>query len=55
MPVEIKELIVRTNVVENMEDNDHLRLGDLRQEDKRQIIDQCVKQVMRLLNKQIER
>lgn len=54
MPVEIKELIIRTNIVANQSTSS--RGGQkLSEKEKRELIDNCVNQVVRIIEKKGER
>ena len=56
MPIEIRELIIRTQITETDEENALQSGGDSNVvEDKEEIIAACVEQVMTILNMQKER
>lgn len=55
MPVEIKELIIRTNVTAGIQSGHDQGSNELSALDKRRIIDACTKEVLRAMQKQDER
>lgn len=55
MPVEIKELIIRTNVTAGTESGRDKVSQELSALDKRRIIDACTREVLRAMQKQDER
>ncbi len=60
MPVEIRELIIRAVTTQNDGDGEELstaanRLRSIESDDKQAIIDECVRQVMRILQQKKER
>ncbi|NVJ45810.1 MAG: hypothetical protein HWE07_01745 [Cytophagia bacterium] len=54
MPVEIKELIIRTNIVAN-QGHSAQHSGRLTEKDKRDLIDSCVSQVIRIIERKGDR
>ena len=54
MPVEIKELIVRTNIV-GAQPGGNSTNAVLSEEDKREIVNSCMKKVEKLMKKQKQR
>jgi hypothetical protein len=55
MPVEIKELVIRAVTTMNPEDDRQLPRRDNSLDDKAAIIQACVKQVLKILEKKKER
>ncbi|NEP04324.1 MAG: hypothetical protein F6K25_04700 [Okeania sp. SIO2G4] len=53
MPVEIKELIIRANIVDSSETNSESQLDNTEQ--KQEIIAACVAQVLKILERKQER
>lgn len=54
MPVEIKELIIRANII-NRDNDKEASLGEVSLEQKQEIIAACVAQVLKILERQQER
>jgi hypothetical protein len=55
MPVEIKELIIRAVVTADQENSAVLPQTETRAEDREAIIQECVRQVLRILQKMKDR
>lgn len=55
MPVEIKELIIRTNIVSDNQGRNVKNDGKLSAKEKREIIEACTDKVVRLIKRQNER
>jgi hypothetical protein len=55
MPVEIKELVIRAVTTLNSEDDEQLPRRDNSLDDKEAIIQACVKQVLKILERKKER
>ncbi|MEO9481955.1 MAG: DUF5908 family protein [Ekhidna sp.] len=55
MPVEIKELIIRTNIVSDAGQNQQTPEGVISKKQMRSIVDDCVHQVMKAMERKNER
>ncbi|MEP1032648.1 DUF5908 family protein [Ekhidna sp.] len=55
MPVEIKELIIRTNIVSETGLKDRSPEGVISKKQMRNIVDDCVNQVMKAIERKDER
>ncbi|MEQ9405958.1 MAG: DUF5908 family protein [Cyclobacteriaceae bacterium] len=55
MPVEIKELIIRTNIVSDVGAGSHTKEGSISKKQMRSIVDDCVDRVMKAMERRNER
>ncbi len=55
MPVEIKELIIRANIMNGCEENSEVKTEVGSDEDRTAIIAACVEQVLKILERKKER
>ena len=55
MPVEIKELIIRAVATDDSQRTERLPGGQLRDQERETIIEECVRQILRILKKTKER
>lgn len=55
MPIEIRELIIKTQITEEGFDSEAARDPQWQAENERKIIDRCVSEVLKKLKRKIER
>lgn len=55
MPVEIKELIIRTNIISDLPGKAIDNNGKISEKEKREIVDACINRIVKIMAKKNER